>query len=305
MKAPARTFRLSDWYGEDWDSKKPIDDAPWVSPWAKAHFKLRQQEIEIEQCEYMLQSAIDSENYAEAEGLKTRMERLAAMHPIRPKEANIAEALSDENFALAAIFQKDLDAIKTNLGLPKYNVGQAVTHAYREGIRGVVLDVDLNCLKGRDWVLAAGCLERGCALGYPADEITQLADWVTQPFYTVLLDLDEKEDEEAKEVAGTFKWKWPRELAAWDVNTGAALPAPLYLPEEALTHDPDDEKTPKHPQLSEYFGGYDTSPHRGRLYRPEPKLRLWQQQRTKRNQEAMRRRRAAGVGSVNPYDQMR
>ena len=34
MKAPARGFRLSDWYGEDWDPKKPLGDdqlAPTVA----------------------------------------------------------------------------------------------------------------------------------------------------------------------------------------------------------------------------------------------------------------------------------
>ena len=39
-----------------------------------------------------------------------------------------------------------------------------------EGLRGVVLDVDLQCSKGQSWVEQAGCLERGCALGYPASE---------------------------------------------------------------------------------------------------------------------------------------
>lgn len=47
MKAPARLFQLSDWYGDDWDVKKPLGDELWVSPWAKAHYKLRQQEIEV------------------------------------------------------------------------------------------------------------------------------------------------------------------------------------------------------------------------------------------------------------------
>ena len=52
-------FQLSDWYGDDWDHKKPIGDAAWVSPWAKAHFKLRQQEIEIEQGEFLLSAAVE------------------------------------------------------------------------------------------------------------------------------------------------------------------------------------------------------------------------------------------------------
>ena len=48
---------------------------------------------QIEQCEYMLKQAIETEDYAEADGLKTRVERLRSMHPIRPKEENIAQAL--------------------------------------------------------------------------------------------------------------------------------------------------------------------------------------------------------------------
>merc|ERR1719149_359644 len=96
MKAPHRGFRLSDWYGQDWDHKKPADDL-WVSPWAKAHYKLRQQEIEIEQCEFMMQHAVDNEDYKEADGLKTRVERLRSQHPIIPREERLAEALRDGN----------------------------------------------------------------------------------------------------------------------------------------------------------------------------------------------------------------
>ena len=204
MKAPHRGFRLSDWYGQDWDHKKPAGDL-WVSPWAKAHYKLRQQEIEIEQCEFMLQHAVDNEDYEEADGLKTRVERLRSQHPIIPREERLAEALRDGNFALAngvaprlvlpctyyalttvfllcAVFRNDLESIKTNLGLPRYAVGQAVEHAYRDGLRGVIIDVDLQCAKGRDWVHAAGCLERGCALGFPGEEtdIEKLKHWINQ-----------------------------------------------------------------------------------------------------------------------------
>lgn len=100
MKAPHRGFRLSDWYGQDWDHKKPAGDL-WVSPWAKAHYKLRQQEIEIEQCEFMLQHAVDNEDYEEADGLKTRVERLRSQHPILPREERLADALKEGNFALA------------------------------------------------------------------------------------------------------------------------------------------------------------------------------------------------------------
>eukprot|EP00966_Prymnesium_polylepis_P274758 6348292-Prymnesium_polylepis.1 len=150
MKAPARNFQLSDWYGADWDHKAPADDL-WVSPWAKAHYKLRQQEsvspnpaacvarpdpclqragstsaqdrtwptqeIEIEQCEFMLKQAVEEGNYAEADGLNERVERLRSQHPIKPREKRLVEALEEENYALAKVFQNDLDAVKANLGL--------------------------------------------------------------------------------------------------------------------------------------------------------------------------------------------
>ena len=36
-------------------------------------------------------------------------ECLRSQHPILPREQRIAEALAEENFALAAVFQKDLE----------------------------------------------------------------------------------------------------------------------------------------------------------------------------------------------------
>lgn len=337
MKAPHRGFRLSDWYGQDWDHKKPFGDL-WVSPWAKAHYKLRQQEIEIEQCEFMLQHAVENEDYEEADGLKTRVERLRSQHPIIPREARLAEALREGNFALANVFRNDLEQVKASLGLPKYTVGQVVEHVYREGVRGVIIDVDLQCVKGREWVHAAGCLERGCALGFPGEETDteKLKQWANQPFYVIIADLtdeqtevedgptdalgrrpsvyaeatrDDGEEEDGRNGAhrrtsggiggggsggdsggvGRWKWTWPEELSAWEVNTFSKLPAPLYLPEDALCHETDDSRTISHPELSKLFDGCSTTPHHGREYRPSPRLRLWQQKRTKEEQ-AMRRK---------------
>jgi len=230
---------------------------------------------------------------------------LRSQHPIAPKEQLLVEALEEQNFALAAIFQKDLDSIKKSLGLPRYNVGQAVVHAHREGLRGVVIDADLHCIKDGSWIAGAGCLERGCALGYPADETDdrELRAWARQPFYMVIPDLEDMEDEEA--VEGTWRWRWPSELAAWEINHRTKVPAPLYLPEEALLHDPDAEKSPTHPELVKLFDGFDTSPHRGRIYRPAPRLRLWQQQRAKEQQELKRRQQSFAAGEKNPYDAMR
>jgi len=304
MKAPARQFKLSDWYGDDWDHKKPIGDDLWVSPWAKAHYKLRQQEVEIEQCEFLLQSAVEAEDYAEADGLKQRIERLRSQHPIIPREERLAAALEDANYALAAIFQQDLEAVKTNLGLPKYVVGQAVVHAHRDGVRGVIIDVDLQCTKSVAWVNAAGCLERGCALGYPGEEteLRELRKWTTQPFYTVLPDLAHADESAAK---GAWRWPWPVELASWEVNQYKGVPAALYLSEDALSHDPDAETNLVHPEMAQLFDGFDATPHRGRVYRPKPRLRLWQQKRQAEQQQQRTRNTAARVGhELNPYDRM-
>ena len=50
---------------------------------------------------------------------------------------------------------------------------------------------------------------------------------------------------------------------------------------------------------------FDSSPHRGRIYQPAPRLRFWQQERAKEQEEARRRRRAFDVASKNPYDSMK
>lgn len=315
MKAPARMFQLSDWYGEDWDHKKPADDL-WVSPWAKAHYKIRQQEIEIEQCEFMLKQAIEVEDYAEADGLKTRVERLKAQHPIVPREERLMEAIEDGNFALAEIFQEDLDSVMKNLGLPKYKVGQAVEHQYRDNppLRGVIMDVDLQCAQGREWIEGAGCLERGCALDYEREgdldigretSFDELRGWANQPFYVVMLDLEDLQNEDKAE--GLWRWRYPAELAAWEVNVRSKEPAPLYLPEDAIKPWTTDTKDPVHPEMERLWEGHDEWQHRGRLYRPSGRLRLWQQKRQKDQQEGIRRSRAASLNSknANPYDRMK
>lgn len=217
----------------------------------------------------------------------------------------LAEALDDGNYVLAQIFQDDLEAVKENLGLPRYGVGQSVQHQYRDGLRGIVIDVDLTCQKSPAWVSAAGCLERGCALGYPAEETEHraLLEWAQQPFYTVLPDLTDAADESVEK--GHWRWRWPRELAAWEVNVYKEVAAALYIPQDALTHDPAVERAPVNPEISQLFDGFDATPHRGRLYKPAPRLRLWQQQRQAEHQESAQRRKATVVGSVNPYDAMR
>lgn len=220
MKAPFKAFSLDMWYGTEPEPKK---DSRWVSPWAEAHHKLRQQEIEIERCELLLESAVQAEEYGEADGLKQRVEMLRSQHPLIPREERIEEALNDGSYQLAAVFQKDLDAVKKGLGLPTFAVGQTIRHLYRPMLRGVVMDVDLVCTKNEEWISAAGCLERGAALGYPADQCvpTELQAWRMQPFYVILPDMADIHNA-------------PPELSAWEVSRGA-IPAPLYIPQDALT----------------------------------------------------------------------
>lgn len=293
-KAPWRGFSLNMWYGDDIEV---IPDDPWVSPWAAAHHKIRQQEIEIERCEFSLAQAVEAEAYDEAGGLSERVSRLRAQHPILPREERVETALADGDYALAAIFQKDLEAVKKNLGLPRFGVGQAVEHAHREPpLRGVVLDIDLSCTKPQEWWLAAGCAERPLELGYSADECDldpeRLAKWARQPFYVVLLDLDDAE----AAPAGVDEL-----LAAWFVDSRVAanqFPAPLYVAESSLRPNTADW-SPRHPELGQLFDN-DPAPawleHRGRVHRPAPALRLWQQRRAQQLQAAKREQRVGRIG---------
>lgn len=277
-------FNLNMWYGDD-ELETP---RVWVSPWAEAHYKLRQQEIEIEQCEFRLQQAVEIEDYAQAGGLKERVERMRSNHPIIPREERIAEAIEEGNFELAAIFQRDLEAVKQNLGLPKYVVGQFLEHKFRK-IRGVVIDIDLVCTKDQDWIFEAACDEKSVKLGQPPDECStdSFTRWSKQPFYTVLLDLSSEDHVSGKGAAA---------VAAWVQNEKAAYPAPLYLPEEAMTFLASHELEPQHPELNDLFAGFDVNPSRGRIYRPSSRLRLWQQQRAEKLQAQARQARGKTIG---------
>ena len=97
---------------------------------------------------------------------------------------------------------------------------------------------------------------------------------------------------------GRWKWSWPEELSAWKVNSFSKLPAPLYLPEDALTHETDDSRAISHPELSKLFDGFSTTPHHGREYRPSPRLRLWQQKRTKEEQTVRRKQVFSELKSI-------
>ena len=192
---------------------------------------------------------------------------------------------------MAAIFQRDLDQIKEGLGLPRFGLGQAVMHKFRDdsnggGLRGIVMNVELTCGKSRDWALDAGCLERGLALGIPPDEclVESLNEWAKQPFYTLLPDMRDEEN-------------MPEELSAFSLNRFEKVPSPIYLPEDALAYYVRDE-TIEHTKLNEHFGEFEYSQHRGRIYKAMPKLRLWQRQQAEEEQErAARRRKTKNIGT--------
>jgi len=278
-------FSLDMWYGDDDGALEAPGDAYYVSPWAAAHHKIRKQEIEIEQCEQQLKDAIEEEDYSKADGLQERVDRLKSQHPILPREERLEEAVREESYTMAAIFQKDLDQVKVGLGLPKFSLGQVVKHRHRE-LRGIVMNVDLVCGKGSNWVRPAGLLERSVALGMPPDECDSgaaLDKWAKQPFYTLLQDLRHRDNA-------------PAELAFEPRNEFKAkeAPAPLYLPEDALNYHAEDEGI-EHPKLELNFEGFDYSQHRGRIYRATPRLRLWQSQMAERELELAAARRKAGT----------
>ena len=288
-------FQLSDWCGGDWDPKSRSTTTCLRRGRRRiSSFGSRRSRSSSASS---LQQAIDTEDFEEADGLKERVERMRSQHPIIPREERLLEALQDDNYALAAIFQKDLDEVKFNLGLPKFGIGQAVKHAYRDDLRGVVIDVDLECTKGLKWVQQAGCLERGCSVNkepefLDEDDVQDLLKWAAQPFYTVIVDLAGMEDEE-KAGQNVWRWRWPEELIAYSVNRYDETPSPVYLAQDAIVVDTDDDTTPSHPEMDRLFGGHDATPHRGRIYRPAPAFSCGSSSAPRR----CRRRAAAIVAS--------
>jgi hypothetical protein len=108
-----------------------------------------------------------------------------------------------------------------------------IRHRHRPSLRGLVIDVDLLCVKPDDWAATASCLERAVAQGVPAEEcmVEGTAAWRRQPFYTVLPDLKGTPWEKADDVgAGTeADLPWPTELSAWQVSAATGgLALSLY-----------------------------------------------------------------------------
>ena len=83
------------------------------------------------------------------------------------------------------------------------------------------MDVELVCTKDETWVLNAGCIERGLALGYPADQCTtdrsELKTWRSQPFYYILPDIADMDNSSP-------------EIAAWEVSEVATSRHHARLP---------------------------------------------------------------------------
>jgi len=176
-----------------------------------------------------------------------------------------------------------------------------VRHLHRPSLRGLVIDVDLLCVKPDSWAVTASCLERAAAAGVPPDEclVEGVTKWRKQPFYAVLPDLSCSAWEEGEEmgVGKSEQLPWPNELSAWQVNYRMTkFPPPVYLPEDSVSFDPDDRGM-SHPELTRLFEhGHEFHMHRGRLYQPTPRLRLWQQQQAKDKQEAQRQKRYQRIG---------
>ena len=95
-------------------------------------------------------------------------------------------------------------------------------------------------------------------------------------------------------------------VRAPQVNRGEA-PAPLYLPQDAL--EPyNEEHVIEHPRKSKLFEEPVYNAHRGNVYRPTSRLRLWQQEQAEERDQQQRKERMSTLGSKksqNPYDAMK
>lgn len=74
------------------------------------------------------------------------------------------------------------------------------------------------------------------------------------------------------------------------------FPPPVYLAEDSVEVDFADRDL-VHPEMRKLFDpAYEQYEHRGRLYQPSPRLRLWQHQQAKAKQEAKREKRYQRIG---------
>lgn len=254
-----RKFDVSMWYPNA-DLSSPAD-AEWISAYAPHHTKLQQLELEVERCEFLLDEAVAKESYDEAEGLRERIERLRATHPIWSVEEDLSDAIVRGDFDTAQRLHSRLEDIRWNLGLPRFLVGQVVQN--RQGDwRGVVVSVDLHCQMDERWLKEA----------YEANAL-RLDEHAAnaQPWYTCLVDV--RDDELT-----------PRELYTHQVNRySQETRPPVYLPQEAIAVCQDDNAGFEHPLLSSLFESATAAPAPsgtpvglGVRFKPTIKLRFWQ-----------------------------
>ncbi|KAG8458575.1 hypothetical protein KFE25_003110 [Diacronema lutheri] len=245
-------FNVNMWYPD-------ADRTQWISAYATHHAKLQKLELEVERCEYLLDEAVQMEEYDEADGLRARIKRLRDMHPIWSVEEDLANAISASDFSAAQRLHDRLEDIRWNLGLPRFLLGQVVSNVQAE-IRGVIVSVDTSCQMRDDWLRR--CLEANAL---------RLDSGVDQPWYTILV--DERDDELT-----------PRELYMMQQNrySSAARP-PIHLPQEAIALCHDAKAGLQHELLKFLFESATPEPAPagvpvglGLRLKPTIKLRLWQ-----------------------------
>lgn len=237
----------------------------WISAYASHHSKLQKLELEVEQCEYLLDEALQMEEYDTAEGLRARIDRLRDGHPIWSVEQDLSDAIVASDYDAAQRHHRRLEYIRWNLGLPKYLVGQVVNNVQSE-IRGVIVAVDLSCRMSEAWL--SRCTDANAL---------KLSGGMAQPWYTLLV--DERDDELT-----------PRELYTEQVNRYSfkARP-PIHLPQEALSLCHDIDAGLQHELVKFLFESATPEPAPdgmpvglGLRLKPTIKLRLWQRSQHER-----------------------
>jgi hemimethylated DNA binding protein len=215
----------------------------------------------VERCEYLLDEAIQMEEYDEAEGLQMRIERLRDTHPIWPVEQSLSDAIVEGDFETARRLHTLLEDIRWNLGLPKFLVGQVVESTVAD-LRAVVVSVDISCQMPAEWLRKARDAN-----------VLRLDAGMDQPFYTLLV--DERDDQLT-----------PRELYIEQQNVYSDAPRPsIYLPQEAVALCHDEQQDGFEHELAKLLFESPTpqAPDGlGMRLKPTIKLRLWQRQQLER-----------------------
>lgn len=258
-----KAFSVSMWYPNSDISKAA--NGKWISAFASHHTKLLVLEQEVEHCEYLLEQAIKSEAYDEADGLRARVERMRETHPIWSVEQLLSDAIAAHDYAGAQRHLLRLEDIRWNLGLPKFLVGQVVLNTQAD-IRATIVSCDMGYQMRPEWLRKA--LEANAL---------KLEKGVEQPFYTLLV--DERDDELT-----------PRELYVEQQNVYSQQSRPaVYLPEEALELCHNLEAGFQHGLAEFLFESTTPEPAPdgmvvglGLRLKPTIRLRMWQRQQHER-----------------------